>query len=68
MAIRAVLSKTRLLRLGAGMRQVDLAERSGIPQPRISAFEIGKYEPTPEEQRKLDKAFNFSEGEEEGDD
>jgi predicted transcriptional regulator len=53
MNMKGQLIQIRLFRLTAGMKQVDLAERSGVSQPRISKIETGQINPTPEEKKKL---------------
>jgi transcriptional regulator with XRE-family HTH domain len=42
----ALGAEVRAARVRARMRQVDLAERAGISQPRLSKIETGKESPT----------------------
>jgi len=44
-------------RQAAGMSQTDLSEYIGVAQPRISLWERGKYEPTPEQLKALFELF-----------
>ncbi len=43
-----------------GMRQVDLAEKSGLPKAQISQYQNGKYEPMQEALYKLAKALSVN--------
>ena len=43
-----------------GMRQVDLAEKSGLPKAQISQYKSGKYEPMQEALYKLAKALSVN--------
>jgi predicted transcriptional regulator len=43
--------------MSAGLRQIELAELSGIPQWKISDFETGKKEPSLEETKRLSDAL-----------
>lgn len=63
--MRPILTPIRLKRLAAGLRQVDLAEKSKITQYRISDLELGA-QPTPEERRRLAEVLGFEEGADDG--
>jgi len=56
--MRPILTSLRLHRLVAGLRQVDLAEKSQIPQPRISDIELGAT-PTAAEKHRLAEVLGF---------
>lgn len=43
-----------------GMRQVDLAEKSGLPKAQISQYKNGKYEPMQDALYKLAKALSVN--------
>ena len=43
-----------------GMRQVDLAEKSGLPKAQISQYQKGKYEPMQDALYKLAKALSVN--------
>lgn len=43
-----------------GMRQVDVAEKSGLPKAQISQYKTGKYEPMQDALYKLAKALNVN--------
>lgn len=43
-----------------GMRQVDLAQKSGLPKAQISQYQTGKYEPMQEALYKLAKALSVN--------
>ncbi len=43
-----------------GMRQVDLAEKSGLPKAQISQYKSGKYEPMQDALYKLAKALSVN--------
>ena len=43
-----------------GMRQVDVAEKSGLDKAQISQYKNGKYEPMQDAQYKLAKALNVN--------
>jgi transcriptional regulator with XRE-family HTH domain len=62
-----MLNRFRLLRLSAGLRQVDVEAKTGIPQYRISRFEINEATPTPEELCLLEEAFGIQSCEVEAD-
>jgi len=47
-----------VVRIISGMRQVDLAERSGVHQTYISLIERGKRNPGPKTIKKLEEALN----------
>ena len=44
-----------------GMKQVDLAEKSGISKPNISCYLSGKYEPKQDALYKMGKALDVAE-------
>ena len=46
-------------RLAAGLTQRDLAQRSGLPQPNISAYERGRRQPSPETYAALERALRI---------
>jgi lambda repressor-like predicted transcriptional regulator len=50
--------KIALLR--AGMRQIDLARRTGLGESRVSRIVNAYYMPTPEEKRKIARALDHS--------
>ena len=43
-----------------GMRQIDLAEKSGLPKAQISQYKNGKYEPMQDALYKLAKALSVN--------
>ena len=49
----------RARRLAAGLTQRELAERAGVPQPNVSAYELGRREPNAETRRRLDSALQL---------
>lgn len=49
----------RARRLAAGLTQGQLAERAGVPQPNISAYEVGRREPSVETVQRLDQALRM---------
>ena len=53
-----VSEKIRQLRLNAGFSQVQLAERSGLPQSHISRLESGKHSPSRITLEKISKALS----------
>jgi transcriptional regulator with XRE-family HTH domain len=50
----------RLLRVAKGLRQCDLAERTGIPQPRLSAIERRVVRPSDGEKHALLRAMELT--------
>lgn len=57
MAEVAAGARLRERRLAAGLTQRELAEKSGVPQPNIAAYERGRREPAMENVLKLDLAL-----------
>lgn len=47
----------RARRIAAGLTQRELSERSGVPQPNVSAYEVGRREPSTETALRLDRAL-----------
>lgn len=47
----------RARRVAAGLTQRELAARAGVPQPNVSAYEVGRREPTLETAQRLDRAL-----------
>lgn len=45
------------LRVTAGLTQREVSERSGVPQPNISAYEAGRRTPSPEVRSRLENAI-----------
>lgn len=52
--------RLRLLRIGRGLLQADLARLTGIPQPRISRLERGDVAPADHEREALSRLFGRS--------
>ncbi|GAA1706170.1 helix-turn-helix domain-containing protein [Propioniferax innocua] len=50
----------RSRRLRAGLTQAQLAERSGVPQPNIAAYERGRRRPSPATLERLEAALRPS--------
>lgn len=50
--------RLKKLRLKQGMAQADLAKRLGVYQPLISAWETGRYRPSPHNIPRLTEALN----------
>ena len=55
------VSPIKMLRVERGWRQADLEKFTGIPQPRISLFERRVQVPTPDERKRIAKAFGLAE-------
>lgn len=58
-----MLNPLRLARMRRGLRQIDLAIRVGISPARISYYETGILEPTPEVIKKIADVLNCTEAE-----
>ena len=54
--------RIKRLRTAAGLSQVQLAERSGVPQGAISHYEADDYEPSLSSVRKLAPALGVEVG------
>ena len=52
-----MLTPLKEVRLKQNFRQEDVAQRSGIPQPRYSRIERGVASPTTDEKQAITKAF-----------
>ena len=39
-------ARLRELRAAAGLGQIELAKRSGVPQPTVAAYEVGRNAPS----------------------
>jgi transcriptional regulator with XRE-family HTH domain len=53
-------NRLRIERLGRRLAQNDLAERSGVPQPRISAIECCRCRPSARERLRLSAALGLA--------
>jgi len=53
-------AELRARRLAAGLTQRQLAERAGVPQPNVSAYESGRRRPAPETVERLAAALRPS--------
>ncbi|MEL4356875.1 MULTISPECIES: helix-turn-helix domain-containing protein [unclassified Luteococcus] len=54
------MSDLRTKRLQAGLTQAELAQRSGVPQPNIAAYERGRRRPSPATIERLEAALRPS--------
>ena len=52
--------RAKFERHSRGWTQKDVAQRTGIPQPNVSAIESGRLNPTPDELERLAQAFLIS--------
>jgi transcriptional regulator with XRE-family HTH domain len=52
----------KIFRQLAGLRQLDLAKRTGISQPVISLIENDEHIPTPEQRERLQRVLNLPTG------
>ena len=48
----------RARRIAAGLTQRELAARAGVPQPNVSAYEVGRREPSLETAQRIDRALS----------
>jgi len=55
-----MLNPIKRLRLERGLKQSELEELTGIPQPRLSRLEKRVQVPTQEEKRRLAEAFGLA--------
>lgn len=50
-------SELRARRIAAQLTQRELAERAGVPQPNVSAYEVGRRVPNRDTMERLDRAL-----------
>ena len=53
----ALAETLRARRIAAGLTQRDLAEKAGVPQPNVSAYELGHRKPNAETLERMNRAL-----------